>query len=304
MTGHGVTRLSAGTQIGGYRLHGLLGKGGMGAVYLAEQISLSREIALKVLSDKRMGDQSKIDKFISEARTTARLNHPGLVIVYEVGHDPAHAVYYYSMEYVRGRTLSTVIRQDGPLPAALALDYARQIAAALGHAHSQGLVHRDIKPENVLIRNDGTIKVADLGLAASGERTITTGGARIISILGTPGWSAPEQIRNPSRADAASDVFSLGCLLTYMMTGSEPFSGETLIDLAVQVCTAPVAGIDQIPAAFVPIIEQLTARDASQRPANGKAALELLQGPARKRPATRTAGSPNPTRRGSRRRLR
>jgi serine/threonine protein kinase len=271
-----ITDLPPGTVIGGYRLAGLLGRGGMGAVYLAEQLSIGRKVALKLMASRRLGN--KVDGFLREARIAAKLSHPALVAVHEVGVEPALGLHYYSMEYVHGRTLHTVVQQEGPLGVTRAREIALSVAGALGHAHRQGLIHRDVKPENIMVDEQGRAKLADLGLASDrGGSNGTALGGRVISVVGTPGWSAPEQLRNPQRTVAQSDVFALGCVLSYMLTGLEPFTGETLIDLAVKVCTEPADGLDRIPEPWNEVVAVLTEKDVIDRPENGAAAVYLLE---------------------------
>jgi len=299
------------TEICGYRLSGLLGKGGMGAVYLAQQLSLGRQVAMKVLSEKMLHSQHKVEKFLAEARLAARLSHPALVTIHEVGQDPARHLYFYTMEYVHGRTLRTVINQEGALPSDVVRRIAEQMAGALSYAHKQGLIHRDVKPENVLLGEEHVAKLADLGLATAEARGLDQQGPRVISIVGTPGWSAPEQLRDPAAASPASDVFALGCLLSYMLTGQEPFTGVTLLDLAVRVATEPVAGLEEIRPPLRQVVEAFTAKDPEDRPATGTEALAtLVDGSGRiasPRPGVARSGTgavapPRPRRRARRRR--
>ncbi|MDA3963765.1 MAG: serine/threonine-protein kinase [Planctomycetota bacterium] len=297
-----IADLPPGTVIGGYRLAGLLGKGGMGAVYLAEQLSIGRKVALKLVSAKRLG--GKVDSFVREARTAAQLQHPSLVAVHEVGAEANLGLYYYSMEYIHGRTLFTVVQQEGSLPPDRVRTYALQVTSALAHAHRQGLIHRDVKPENIMIDEHGNAKLADLGLAADqlGGRGRVLGN-RVLSVVGTPGWSAPEQMRNPERTCAQSDIFALGCVIAFMITGKQPFEGETLIDLAVRVATEPVAGLEDLPESWQDIVEELTAKDPLMRPSHGAAAMHLIEhGPEPRSDSSPSVGSSARRRRRARRR--
>lgn len=273
-----IADLPPGAVLGGYRLNGLLGKGGMGAVYLAEQMSIGRAVALKLIGAKRLDD--RVEQFLREAQIAARLQHPNLVAIHEVGVDREVGIAFYSMEYIQGRTLFTALQQEGPMPSERVRGIGLEIAGALGHAHRAGLVHRDVKPENILLDGFGHAKLADLGLATDRVNGPARSlGARAIRVVGTPGWSAPEQMANPDRAGAPSDVFALGCVLACLLTGRQPFDGETLIDLAINVATRPIAGLESLPRAWREIVERLTAKDPAERPADGNAVVELLQNP-------------------------
>ena len=278
----GFANIEAGTEIGGYRLEGLLGRGGMGAVYLAEQLSIGRKVAFKVLNPNRLRSPEKVEQFMREARIAAALQHRGLVAVHEVGTDPASGLHYYSMEYVHARTVHTAVNQDGPFAPERARHITLQCAEALAHAHRQLLIHRDIKPENILITTQNETKLADLGLAIDIVGPQSAAAAensnRLLSVVGTPGWSAPEQLRNPLKTVPASDVFSLGAVFLYMLTGIEPYQGETLLDLTVRVCTEDPRGIEEIGRAEQELIRRLMAIDIDERPQNGEEAAALLRG--------------------------
>ena len=198
------------------------------------------------------------------------------------------------MDYVHGRTLYTRIRQDGRLPPGPAYDLIQQIAAALGHAHHNGLIHRDVKPENVIIDQYGIPKLTDLGLAVDrfGGNGTSLRNARSLAIVGTPTWSPPEQLRNPGRCTAASDVWSLGALYYFLLTGEAPFTGESLIDLAINIATVDPARLDQLDDPEHDAIQAMMAKAPQDRPVDGKAALAVLRngvqdGPSSKGPTTR-----------------
>ncbi|MFO0841176.1 MAG: WD40 repeat domain-containing serine/threonine protein kinase [Gemmataceae bacterium] len=214
-----------------YRLLRLLGRGGMGAVYLAEHVVMSRLVALKVLNRDRTAGPLATERFLREARCAARLRHPNIVAVYDAerGDDCCFLV----MEYVEGVSLDRLLKERGALPAAQACDYVRQAALGLQHAHDQGMVHRDVKPANLILRPDGTVQVLDFGLVGlAGEEVAAAPGrattverrlTRTSAMMGTPDYMAPEQAAGAHAADARSDVYALGCTLHELLTGRVPF---------------------------------------------------------------------------------
>jgi serine/threonine protein kinase len=228
--------LSASQLIAGYEIVDLVGKGGMGEVYRAKQLSMDRVVALKVLSTKlAKSDPSFAKRFVEEARAAGRLSHPHIISVHDVGRtllkSPAgdEEVYYFSMEFVDGETVKDVIQRDGACTADLVNRVMQAMAAALVYAESMGVVHRDIKPENIIITATGEVKLADLGLAqqVGAENSVQeaghgSGGRRV---MGTPLYMSPEQARGLA-VDHRSDHYSLGATLFHMLTGHPPFSGE------------------------------------------------------------------------------
>ena len=262
--------------VGGYRLGGMLGKGGMGFVFLAEQMSIGRKVALKVLHPNRLSSPQRVEQFLREARNAARLQHQNLVTIHEAGVDQENGLAFYSMDYIHGRTLRTLLNQFGAMDEDRAVALMRQVCQGLAKAHAAGVVHRDIKPENILVDNGGRAMVTDLGLAC--EQVPVNAGfgnRRLLSIVGTPGYAAPEQARIPDRATTASDVFSLGCTLYCMVTGREPFDGATVIDLIANVLTSEPELPDSLSASMVDIIDACLAKDPAARP-NNAAALDVL----------------------------
>ena len=270
--------LKENTLVGGYRLLGLLGKGGMGAVYRAEQISIGREVALKVLHPSRMRKAGAVDEFLKEARHCASLHHRGIVPIHEAGYDNNIQLAYYSMAYVHGRTLFTYVTQQQGIAEDQALNFALAMAQALGHAHEHGLIHRDIKPENVLIDQSGNCLLTDLGLALDlvGSQT-RKNRRRALSIVGTPEYGSPEQLRNPARACPASDVFSLGGVLHFMLTNRIPYDGETVIDLIGNVLLTDPQALTLCSPAMQDLIRLLMDKEAERRPANGYQAANIIK---------------------------
>ncbi|MHC4068037.1 MAG: serine/threonine-protein kinase, partial [Planctomycetota bacterium] len=199
----------------------LVGRGGMGAVYKACQKQLDRMIALKILPDARAESEAFAERFMREARSLAKLNHPNIVTVYDFGHTES-GLYYFIMEFVEGTDLRDVI-EAGKLSPLEALAIIPQICEALQYAHEEGIIHRDIKPENILINKKGRVKIADFGIAKlldnpDDQSTLTQAGHK----MGTPHYMAPEQIEHPHQVDHRADIYSLGVVFYEMLTGELP----------------------------------------------------------------------------------
>jgi serine/threonine protein kinase len=230
-----------GQTIARYRVLSLIGAGGMGRVYLAEDPELGRRVALKLLPEYFTHDKNRVQRFHQEARAASALNHPNILTVHEVGQ--VDGTQFIATEYVEGRTLRARLT-FGPLDLHEALDVAAQVAAALVAAHAAGIVHRDIKPENIMIRRDGIVKVLDFGLAklapTQSSRSGPDDSKRALVktnpgvVMGTVGYMSPEQARGLS-LDARTDIWSLGVVIYQMLTGSSPFSGATTSDTLVSI---------------------------------------------------------------------
>ncbi len=267
-----------GVEVFGYAIVKRLGKGGMGTVYLARQKSLDRLVAIKILHSNRLKTPGAIESFLREARNAAKLNHPNLAAVHDVHADEALGLYLYSMEYVAGSTAGKLVQAHGPLKRSQALHIVYQVAKALGHAHRTGIVHRDVKPDNILVTANGTAKLLDLGLVR--DRIDNQGQGdqqRILSIVGTPDFSAPEQHRNPKNAVAASDVYSLGATLYYLLSGRPPFIGETIIDLIVRASLDVVSYPSGIPSDCRKLLDLMLAKRPAERLYDGDAVVEALK---------------------------
>lgn len=290
----GSEELQVGSELFGYRLTAVLGRGGMGTVYKAVQLSLKREVAVKVLHSTRIRNQTQVDKFLHEARAAGRLSHPNLVAVHDAHADPAQGLYCYSMELVPGSTLGRLLQERGPLPRPTALHILFQVAKALGHAHRNGLVHRDVKPDNILVTAQGAAKLADLGLVRDRLEGLASpgSGSRRLSIVGTPEYSAPEQSRNPSKASPASDCYSLGAVLYTMLLGKPPFTGETLIDLIVRAATEDPVFPANMPPDCQQLLEILLAKEPEDRYRDGDELATALEHIARGQPVPEPAQRP------------
>ncbi len=222
--------------IAGFRILRPLGHGGMGTVYLAEQVSLRRQVALKVVAPQFATDATAVDRFLREARTAAALNHPNIISVIDVGYDQGQL--YMALELVSGGDAAQLAsRFDGVLPEVRALEIASDCCHGLQALFEARLVHRDIKPANIFITAEGVAKLADLGLARSeqGDDRVTVSG----HALGTPAFMSPEQADGSSAIDIRSDLYSLGAALFALTTGSPPFSGNGAYAIAVKLLTEP-----------------------------------------------------------------
>jgi serine/threonine-protein kinase len=217
---------------GRYRIVRKLGTGGMANVYLAEDEVLGRRVAIKILNDRHAGDDQFVERFRREAKNAASLSHPNIVSIYDRGE--AEGTYYIAMEYLDGRSLKELIVARGPAPVHIAIDYARQILAAIRFAHRHGIVHRDIKPHNVLVDAEGRLKVTDFGIARAGTSQMTEAG----SIIGTAQYLSPEQAKG-APVDQTSDLYSVGVVLYELLTGVVPFSGDTPVEIAMKHLSAP-----------------------------------------------------------------
>jgi len=213
--------------LGKYRLLDHLGTGGMSSVYLAEHVLMQRRVAVKVLPKTRVEDSSYLERFHREAQASATLDHRNIVRAYDVDNDGD--IHYLVMEYIEGRDLQTMVKQDGPLEYAAAADYIRQAALGLAHAHQAGLIHRDVKPANLLVDTNGVVKLLDLGLARfTGEDRASLTVAYDENVLGTADYLAPEQALDSHGVDARADIYSLGCSFYFLLTGRPPFPDGTL----------------------------------------------------------------------------
>ena len=211
-------------QIPGFQMLAKLGAGAMATVFKAKQLSLDREVAIKVLPPRLSENAEYVERFYQEGRAAAKLNHRNIVQAIDVGE--AAGIHYFVMEYVRGKTVYDDVAAGEPYEETNALDIAIQIADALEHAHERGLIHRDVKPKNIMITDSGVAKLADMGLAreAADSKAAELEAGRA---YGTPYYIAPEQIRGELDIDFRADIYSLGATLYHMLTGRVPFNAET-----------------------------------------------------------------------------
>ncbi|MCA8998089.1 MAG: serine/threonine protein kinase [Planctomycetaceae bacterium] len=254
-----------GAQLGEFRLLRRLGKGGMAEVWLAEQITLRRNVAVKLLRPELMEDGTYVQRFQTEAKAAAGLNHPNIVQVYTVGCEQGQ--HYIAQEYVQGQTLKAFLQKRGPLDLSVALILLRQVASALQAASERGIVHRDIKPENIMLTRKGEAKVADFGLAQlqGGERlNLTQEGVT----MGTPLYMSPEQVQGQS-LDQRSDLYSLGVTFYHALAGKPPFHGDNAVSVAVKhLHEKPMKLSDirpDLPMAICDLIHKMMAREPENR---------------------------------------
>jgi predicted Ser/Thr protein kinase len=257
-----------------YRVQRLLGKGGMGAVYLADDEVLGELVALKVISSAFASDEAAmIARFRREAASARKVSSPSVIRIHDLG-EARPGLLYLSMEYFAGRTLSELIAQRGLVPLKDVQDILTQVATGLEAAHSAGVIHRDLKPSNVLVGERGAVKLIDFGLATTmaGEGLTATG-----AILGTPHYMAPEQVRGKP-VDARTDVYALGALAYHLVTGRPPFAGDNAIAIGFahlsEAPTAPIILRKDCPEKLSAAIVSALAKDPADRPASAKAFLD------------------------------
>ena len=257
-----------GFMLGKYKLLRHLGKGGMSQVYLAEHMLMKRKVAIKVLPSNRVEDSTYLERFRTEARAAAKLDDPNIVRVYDIDNDGK--THYIVMEFVDGRDLHVLVKDEGPLGYDQAADYIAQVARGLSHAHAMGLVHRDIKPANCMVlAKQNTVKLLDMGLARliDDEASLTLENNE--NVLGTADYLAPEQALNSHKADARADIYSLGCTLYFLLTGHPPFPDGSISErlLKHQVEQAPSIFKDRpdAPSVLVNICTRMMAKRADDR---------------------------------------
>ena len=222
--------------VGAYTLEEKVGEGGMGVVYKASHALLRRPAAIKFLASDRAGEHA-VERFEREVQVTSRLTHPNTISIYDFGRTPDGA-FYYAMEYVDGLDLQTLVERHGPQPPARVAHLLAQLAGALAEAHAAGLIHRDIKPANVMVCERGgmldVVKVLDFGLVKEMDARSDGTGADNGRIVGTPLYLAPEALTAPESLDARSDLYALGALGYFLLSGSAPFSGTNVVDVCRQ----------------------------------------------------------------------
>ena len=259
-----------------YRVERLLGRGGMGAVYLAHDEVLDESVALKVIASAFAADEpALVERFRREAAAARKVTSPNVVRIHDLG-EARPGLLYLSMEYFPGRTLAEVITARGLVPMADCVDYLGQICTGLAAAHDAGVIHRDLKPHNVLVGERNAVKLIDFGLA---KATAGSGMTATGVLLGTPHYMSPEQIRGKT-VDAASDIYALGALAFHLVGGRPPFTGDNAIAVGFAHCTEPVPSIKalrpDVPAALEAVITRALAKAPADRPrsaAEFKAAL-------------------------------
>lgn len=268
-------QFDAGATLGQYRIISLLGKGGMGEVYLAEDTRLGRKIALKLLSEELIRDAERVRRFEREARAASALNHPNILTIHDIG--KSGEVHFIATEFIDGSTLRERMRGRA-LTLRETLDIATQAAGALAAAHAGGIVHRDLKPENIMLRRDGYVKVVDFGLAKLTERMAPETGPETVTVaslatdpgrvMGTVQYMSPEQARGLA-VDERTDLFSLGAVLYEMVAGRAPFGGATTTDIIVSILQrdpeSPAKYATGVPEELERIVAKALAKDCEER---------------------------------------
>jgi eukaryotic-like serine/threonine-protein kinase len=258
-----------------YQVRSRIAHGGMATVYLATDTRLDREVALKVMHAELARDADFVGRFIGEAKSVAKLSHPNIVGVFDQGADGD--VLYLVMEYVPGRTLRALLQERGWLPWQEALAVMDPVLAGLAAAHQAGIVHRDVKPENVLITADGRVKVVDFGLART---SAAVGNTKAGMIIGSVGYIAPEQVTG-APTDPRTDVYAAGIVLFEMLTGRQPFSGGTPLQVAHEHVKSDVPAVSTLAGGIPPSVDQLiqaaTSRDPQRRPTNAGVFLRVTR---------------------------
>src|SRR6184192_430934 len=284
---NGQPDLLVGRTIGHYKLSKRIGTGGMGEVYLATDMTAGRKAALKLLPTRFTADAERLKRFQQEAHAVVGLNHPNILTIYEIGED--HSTHYIASELIEGETLRQRLMR-GRIEVGEAVDVAIQVASALAAAHETGIVHRDIKPENIMLRPDGYVKVLDFGIAKLAEQevpvTIPTDEALLLvetnlgSIVGTARYMSPEQALG-APVDKRTDIWSLGVVLYEMVTGHEPFSGDTpraVMTSILETEPPPLTSyITQIPAQIQQIISKTLRKDREEWYHSAHELLEALK---------------------------
>lgn len=265
-----------------YRVLGLIGAGGMGAVYKAEHRMMERLVALKVINPAFVSSPAALERFEREVKTAAKLSHPNIVAAHDA--DAAGDLHFLVMEFVEGMSLDRLVASKGPLPPNIAANLIYHAALGLQHAHEKGMIHRDIKPQNLMRTRDGSLKILDFGLArlatqalqsaALGDNEAITperpaNATRAGSLLGTPDYIAPEQATDAHLADIRADIYSLGCTLYFLLTAEPPFVGGTLLDKlhAHKTCTPTPIQLrrPEISDELAAVLDRMLAKDPAER---------------------------------------
>src|SRR3954463_14475829 len=252
---------------GRYRIDRRIGSGGMADVYCAADSQLGRDVAIKMLHRRFARDQEFVERFRREASAAAGLQHPNVVSVFDRGE--YDGTYYIAMEYLPGKTLKEVLREEAPLDQLRAIDYAIQILQAAAFAHRRGIIHRDFKPHNVMVGPDGRLKVTDFGIARAGASEMTETG----SIMGTAQYLSPEQAQG-QRVGAQSDLYSIGVVLYEMLTGRVPFTGESAVSIALKHVSEEPPALRALRPDVHPRLEQAVGRARLKAPAQRYASAD------------------------------
>src|SRR5262249_5940908 len=282
LLGEDQADLTAGQRIGQYKILSLLGRGGMGEVYLAHDSKLGRKVALKLLPASFTQDKDRVRRFEQEARAASALNHPNILTIFDI--EKIEGTHFIATEYIQGETLRQRIA-DGKMELSEALEMATQVASALSAAHQAGIAHRDIKPENIMLRPDGYAKVLDFGLAKLAERSVAGDtGSHVVTalktdtgvVIGTTNYMSPEQAKGQN-VDQRSDVFSCGTVFYEMVSGEQAFRYDSDVDTMHAIIHDEPPGLSslrtKVPLAVERVLRRCLEKEPERRYANG---TELL----------------------------
>ncbi|MGL6075560.1 MAG: protein kinase domain-containing protein [Fimbriiglobus sp.] len=314
----GVQQIEMPEQLGGYELDKQLGAGGMGAVYLARQMSLDRSVALKVMHANWAKDPVFLARFTREAYAAAQLNHHNVVQIYDIGAD--QGINFFSMEFVEGKSLGDVLKKATKFDPNVAVGYIIQAARGLKYAHDRGMVHRDIKPDNLMLNVEGIIKVADLGLVktsgmtarddqapagAGPEGSMVRGNSKLQSVsvdvtnvgtaMGSPSYMAPEQCRDASTVDPRADIYSLGCTLFAMLAGRTPFQGKTAVEVITKHLSEAPPTLDSLDKSIPKELSSIVGKALAKEPSERYQTMEDFISALRDWQETSKLGPPRPT---------
>ncbi len=268
-------------RLGGYRILKELGRGGMGAVYLARQLSLNRDVAVKTIQNDWSSNPRAVARFIREAYAAAQLTHHNVVQIYDLGQD--NGINFFSMELVEGGSLDELLKRQGRLNPKQAATYVLHAARGLRFAHEHGMIHRDIKPANLMLTRDSLVKVADLGLVKTpslGEEDESTSGddnALLLasarshvtgagSTLGTPAYMPPEQAEDATQVDHRADIYSLGCTFYALLVGEPPYVNRSAVEILSKIKTEPIQRVDTLVKGLSPQLASIVERMTAKRP--------------------------------------
>jgi hypothetical protein len=266
--------LPVGSHLGKYEIKAEIGRGGMGSVYLGYDPLLDRQVAVKVLAPHLVWDHEFVERFLREARAAARLKHPNIVTVFDVGQEAGW--YYFVMEHLAGETLASCLQAHGALPVSEALSVLRSLAAALDYAHHRGIVHRDVKPGNAILGPEGQVTLLDFGIARAAQEGRLTGTG---TVVGTPEYMSPEQARGMS-VDARTDQYSLGVVAYQILCGQVPFQADSTLALMYKIVHEPPPPLSQyrpdLPPEVGAVLERALAKEPGARYACTSAFVEAL----------------------------